>query len=1089
MDNNASSTPLTELQSELSSSKPTFARYGAHRQTKAALLGKSVTNTDKMKIIQDKFAKQYYTLRVSVLKALISPHSVARVYHYDSFQPVGKPMVAVTATDTKNVSKKFPCVETKTQKKKELSRESSSNLSAASKSTEEYEECFWGVIGIDKLYECAFNPRDFCTIELDVFIPIAYNLDGSKAEPEDVFSVRSKFNLTEFFVGSIESEYKLMREKIRLLQEGDPIPAISAFSWTMASGSSINFSNIKTDFPDLAIDTSVNSAPPSEIGQLFIRVDLFNSSHVEKQQRKNIIAPEIIHEKITDVFCGSFAEEVANHIVKQYEDISIRLEKGASEKLYEIVKTPKIEPKAFDTITELLVRKSQNPVKEACAAMHTCKKRIREIKMASDLSDLILLNQWQEELQLCENRVLQLLDAITEIPLDQCESSVGEFLEDIPEQILLTNSAKIASHPVNFGILSQRWHRSKPNECCGLSCCCPVDEENDTVTRKWFFVNTPKAAFFWNLLSYIILVLFLTYYLVKYNGIPFRVSTAVRSNYLSPDADHDFMAISSAEGFWDWTINTLSDTIVSTSDTSTIVGVPAIRQWRISPVSCPGYPNQLCYLDMDADYNIAQTGGKYLNSSWDPVYGQPIYSGTYLYVIPSGGYIEYLPTTAVNLRQKFVELQNLDWIDNATRAVILEFVLYDTPSDTYTVVWCVLELSALKLVYPTSFIFVGLGRDIRASEYGIHILIAIFALGFLVAEFVELYEDWRKGGFFSYFVDPWNFCDIICYLALFILAVLKCVPLTSLDYEVATAEEVWFVYRLHFAINVFISVITAFLYMRFTYFMRVHKQTGPLAVIAFKLIKDVFYFLLLSTIVVASFSVLMFTFLRTSEMDFSTLQSSFYSLLGTSFSFSFIPGLGSFETFVANFLIWVFGMLAIVLLINLLIAKMGKTIDAVYEEANGTWVRQFTHLVTEFEGLNWPPPFNIFSLVIAIIQRGLPQHLLAPYKKNPTYEVVNPNNSTTNIFGTANNRDTPPDDDDDSHRVPKMQTKSIRALIRVYLNKKDIVVFDEMDDIAENEDNLRSQTGFGEVIVESGKKQSKKKKQKNTVLEDDYQQL
>lgn len=112
---------------------------------------------------------------------------------------------------------------------------------------------------------------------------------------------------------------------------------------------------------------------------------------------------------------------------------------------------------------------------------------------------------------------------------------------------------------------------------------------------------------------------------------------------------------------------------------------------------------------------------------------------------------------------------NTDWIDERTRAICLEFTLYNPNADLFSVVIILFEFSNNGAVLPYHQIF-----STRLYHYSTDfaIFVAVCECMFLIFNFSFAYYEWKKFtvlGKKKYFEDYWSYIEIIQILLSFIV--------------------------------------------------------------------------------------------------------------------------------------------------------------------------------------------------------------------------------------------------------------------------------------------------------------------------------
>ncbi|KAL3863292.1 hypothetical protein ACJMK2_005057 [Sinanodonta woodiana] len=129
-----------------------------------------------------------------------------------------------------------------------------------------------------------------------------------------------------------------------------------------------------------------------------------------------------------------------------------------------------------------------------------------------------------------------------------------------------------------------------------------------------------------------------------------------------------------------------------------------------------------------------------------------IYSG--------GGYVIDMPKDLNSQLAHLRDIKNSDWIDDRTRAIFIEFTLFNSNVNLFSVVMMIVEFTNIGAMFPYSQVFTA-----NLYHYGssLEIFVAVCEVGFLLFTvlftFIE-YTRIRKIGKKKYFDDPWNYVEI-----------------------------------------------------------------------------------------------------------------------------------------------------------------------------------------------------------------------------------------------------------------------------------------------------------------------------------------
>ncbi|XP_038044344.1 polycystic kidney disease protein 1-like 1 isoform X2 [Patiria miniata] len=198
------------------------------------------------------------------------------------------------------------------------------------------------------------------------------------------------------------------------------------------------------------------------------------------------------------------------------------------------------------------------------------------------------------------------------------------------------------------------------------------------------------------------------------------VNQGVRQTYLQ--TPHPFTEVSSVDDLWSWMHGDLldrlywdewynKDTVVEEKNSimngeSILLGKASLRQVRVRHHSCPvARPAQSLFPDCKASYGpSAESTVPYgPEDAWAHYskgelrrYSKWGYFGSY----EGDGYVVSLNSSREGTRNQLAFLQNNSWIDDQTRAVIVEFTIYNAPTNLYTSVAFLAELPGTGAVHP-----------------------------------------------------------------------------------------------------------------------------------------------------------------------------------------------------------------------------------------------------------------------------------------------------------------------------------------------------------------------------------------------------
>ena len=300
--------------------------------------------------------------------------------------------------------------------------------------------------------------------------------------------------------------------------------------------------------------------------------------------------------------------------------------------------------------------------------------------------------------------------------------------------------------------------------------------------------------------------------------------------------------------------------------------------------------------------------------------------------------------------------------------------------------------------------------DLTAWDAGL----LAYTLGWMLTEVQQLASDRRKygpAGTRKYLSDTFNLLDLSMILALAVLLITRSATaiLGTPDYArwVALLPSAQHASYAHFAHDRLVTaevpcqaLLALIAWLRLVEILFLFPQTGPLLLMAIRMMKDLMQFLILFLFVVVAFGCSFFV-LITAEVSDSTAagsaathavrtgaQTAQHDVTITSVSVPHVVQLlvqgtlkgesdyvleqMQIDSAVAWPLMFLFGVVVVLLLLNLLIARFAKTFDMVYENVEHNFKVAFARVV--MDGYNkdvLPPPLNLPRTLVLIIYTQL----------------------------------------------------------------------------------------------------------------------
>ena len=312
----------------------------------------------------------------------------------------------------------------------------------------------------------------------------------------------------------------------------------------------------------------------------------------------------------------------------------------------------------------------------------------------------------------------------------------------------------------------------------------------------------------------------------------------------------------------------------------------------------------------------------------------------------------------------------------------------------------------------------GAAAEGREVSFGVpDIVLLLYAAGWAHMEHAELRYDLRRygarGGVRKYLRDPFNFLDL-CLIFLLVLLVAVRAMGAILPVEIVASEATdgadtheTLLAAAETVRHVVISwqvpsqaLLALVCWLRILQVLFIFSSTGPLLLMAIRMLQDLAQFLTLATFVVVAFGCAFFVLFRAAPGPYAhrvASVSAVISLLvqgtlnGESDYVLSTTHAAQEATPFAWALMFLFGVVVVLLLLNLLIARFAKTFDMVYENVDANFKVAFACVVIEaYKKELLPPPLNLLRFFIlrcyALVHDG--QRLPCPCPRQGAARLV-----------------------------------------------------------------------------------------------------
>ncbi|CAL1601105.1 unnamed protein product [Knipowitschia caucasica] len=374
-----------------------------------------------------------------------------------------------------------------------------------------------------------------------------------------------------------------------------------------------------------------------------------------------------------------------------------------------------------------------------------------------------------------------------------------------------------------------------------------------------------------------------------------------------------------------------------------LLGVPRLRQVKVRNESCSVHEDlryivQDCY-DMYTGYNedkapfgpkkgtaFVYTTGSDMNSSshWGQV---TKYGG--------GGYYQDLSNTKGESSRQLQYLKENSWLDRGTRAVFLDFSVYNGNINLFCIIRLLVEFPATGgSVTSWHFQTVRLIRYVSSWDYFVgvcEITFCLFILYYVVEEALEI-----RIHRLHYFKSLWNCLDVLIVM-LSIVAIIMNITRTAMGgnlFKILLENHTGHpsfetLANLQVQYNNVAAVIVFFSWVKLFKFININKTMSQLSTTISRCAKDLVGFAIMFFIIFLAYAQLAYLVFGTQVNDFSTFQDSiltqFRIILGD-FDFSEIeetnPVLG--PLYFTTYVIFIFFVL-----LNMFLAIINDTYSEV----------------------------------------------------------------------------------------------------------------------------------------------------------------
>ncbi|XP_076822255.1 polycystin-2-like protein 1 isoform X2 [Clavelina lepadiformis] len=371
-----------------------------------------------------------------------------------------------------------------------------------------------------------------------------------------------------------------------------------------------------------------------------------------------------------------------------------------------------------------------------------------------------------------------------------------------------------------------------------------------------------------------------------------------------PETKNTFRGMNTMHDFWRFAEGPLMDGLfwetwynnqnVSNEDLGYIyyenklLGVARIRQLKVRKGSCEVHPDfaqeiTACYDSYSKEKEDISPFGLENGTAWSyhQQIGQP-YTGYISSYSTNGYYQDLLDTKASSLNLIEILKQNL-WLDRGTRAVFVDFTVYNANINLFCVVRLVVEFPATGGAVPSwQFRTVKLIRYVTNYDYFLmacEVLYMLFILYYIVEEILEI-----KKHKCAYFKSVWNCLDIlVIFLSLIAFAfnIYRTVKVNSLLETLLqnprTYPDFEFLGFWQMQYNNMVAVVVFFAWIKIFKYISFNRTMTQLQSTLSRCSKDIAGFAVMFFIIFLAYAQLGYLVFGTQVEDFSTFPESIFT--------------------------------------------------------------------------------------------------------------------------------------------------------------------------------------------------------------------
>ncbi|XP_078544308.1 polycystin-1-like protein 1 [Lissotriton helveticus] len=437
-----------------------------------------------------------------------------------------------------------------------------------------------------------------------------------------------------------------------------------------------------------------------------------------------------------------------------------------------------------------------------------------------------------------------------------------------------------------------------------------LKEAKERIRKKTLIQQTLREFLMYAAMLFLLILLAFG----KFSSDEYLLNHAVRTEF-TRNAKNPFTEIKRVDQWWDWTFTTLLDGLYwdtwynkaaakaqagPVGGKCSLIGSPIIRQLRVFENASCVVPSQFLTLirDCRSPYSLAIHTPQAVGDTSNAEEGSYYQCGQTQCFEGRGSAVN-LGRSRNEAFSRLLNLRNTKWIDRSTRAVIVEFALYNPPTNLFTSVTLLAEVPLFGGVIPSSNVqSVSIYKISTVLDYFIMVSEMIY-LGLVLFHCYFQLTTMTQRGLVNYWQEPWNWVEV------FIIMLSLCYYAYSVYRLILAVDIIDRLQRGFFRVFVDLSFISSWdqcarslhgaivflLLMKCIRLLRIHKLTAPCVSMLRLSFSSVILTLVTGIVFMAAYSTLGYILFMSKSYTFSSIARACQTVL-----LDFL-GVGEMKTF------------------------------------------------------------------------------------------------------------------------------------------------------------------------------------------------